>query len=62
VRTARWQRQRPARRDPEETLLRVEQVEQREEVVLVGAPPVQEHQRALGLAGRGPLELAKTRG
>ncbi len=34
-----------------EAPLGVEQVEQREQVVLVGAPPVQQHQRAGRLAG-----------
>jgi hypothetical protein len=53
VRPARRKRQRTARRCPEEAPVGVEDVEQREEVVLVGAAAVQEDQRALWLgAGR----------
>ena len=47
VRTARRQRQRAARRDAEQPLLRVEDVEEREEVVLVGAAPVEQDEQAL---------------
>ena len=52
VRTARRQRERAARRDPEQAALRVEHVQQRDEVVLVGAAAVEEDERALRLAGR----------
>ena len=52
VRAARRQRQRAARAVAVKPALRVEHVEQREEIVLVGAAPVEEHERALGLAER----------
>ena len=42
--------ERPARREADEPVLGVEHVEQRREVVLVGAATVQEDQRALRLA------------
>ena len=51
---ARRQQQRAARSDAEESLLRVERVEQRVQVVLVGPAPVEEDERAVGLAGSGP--------
>jgi hypothetical protein len=35
--------------------LRVEDVEQREQIVLVGAAPVKQHQRTLGLTFGRPL-------
>ncbi len=44
--------QRSPGRDAHEAPLRIQLVEKRDEVVLVGAAPVVEHQRALGLAGR----------
>ena len=50
VRAARRQRERPARSDADEPTLRVERVEQRKEVVLVRASPVEEDERALRLA------------
>ena len=52
VRAAGRQAQRPARRDPDEAPLRVEHVEERHEIVLVGPAPVEEDERALGLARR----------
>ena len=55
VRAARRQGQRPARRVAVQPPLRVERVEQREQVVLVGAAAVEEDERALGLAGRRAL-------
>ena len=48
------QRQRAARDEAEQALLRVEQVEERNEVELVGAAPVQEDERAGGLARGRP--------
>jgi hypothetical protein len=54
VRAARRQRERPARRDAYEAPLRVERVEQRKEIVLVGAATVEEDERALGVALGGP--------
>ena len=48
------QLERPARSDAEEPPLRVERVEQRVQVVLVGPAPVEEDERALRLAGGGP--------
>jgi len=50
VGAARRQRERPARRDAREAPLRIEGVEQRKEVVLVGAASVEEDERALGIA------------
>jgi hypothetical protein len=52
VRAARRQGERAARRDPEQATLRVECVEQRDEVMLVGAAAVEEDEGALGLPGR----------
>ena len=46
MRATRRKRQWPARRVPVQALLRVELVEQWEEVVLVGAATVQEDERA----------------
>ena len=57
VRAARRQRERSARRDPEQPPLRVEHVEQRKEVVLVGAAAVEQGEEALGLSARRPLEV-----
>ena len=54
VRPARRQRQRPPRGGAEQAPLGVEHVEQREEVVLVGAAAVEEDERALGIPVRGP--------
>src|SRR6476646_7035302 len=51
VRTARRQRQRPTRRVPVQAALRVELVEKRKEVVLVGAATVQQDERARRLPG-----------
>ena len=45
--------ERPARGDAEEPPLGIERVEQRVQVVLVGPAPVEEDERALGLAGGG---------
>ena len=59
VRAARRQRERAARRDAEQPPLRIERVEERVEVVLVGAAPVQEDERSLRLAGCGPLPELK---
>src|SRR5262249_37983199 len=55
VRAARWEGQRAARGEALQPLLRVEHVEQREQVVLVRAAAVEQDERALGLAGSGPL-------
>ncbi len=52
VRAAGRQAQRPARREADEAPLGVEHVEERHEIVLVGAAPVEEDERALGLARR----------
>jgi hypothetical protein len=51
VRPARRERERPARRDADQPPLGVEHVEEREEVVLVRAAPVEEHERPLRPAG-----------
>ena len=53
---ARGQEQRPAGRDAHQAALGVEEVEEGREVVLVGAAPVHEHERAFGLA-RGWADL-----
>jgi len=47
VLSPRRQRERPARSHAVQATLRVERVEQREEVVLVGAAPVEEDERAV---------------
>jgi hypothetical protein len=64
VRAARRQRERPARRDAEQPPLRIEDVEEREQVELVGAAAVEEDEQALRLAGGRPeavLELRRSR-
>ena len=55
VRAARRQRQRPARAVSVQPPLGIEHVEQRKEIVLVGAAAVEEHERAGRLAGGGAL-------
>ncbi len=50
VRPARRERERAARRHAEEPLLRIEEVEQRIEIELVGAAPMEEHKGAGRLA------------
>jgi hypothetical protein len=55
VRTARRQCERRARAVAVQTTRRVEHVEQRKEVVLVGAAPVEEHERAAWGSFRRPL-------
>ena len=66
MRTARRQRERAARAVSVEAALRVEDVEQREEIVLVGAAAVEEDERAGGLAVGRPLgdrhEATRSRG
>ncbi len=52
MRATRREGERRPRRDAEQAPLRVEQVEQREEVVLVRPAPVQQDERSLGLAVR----------
>ena len=61
VRASRRQRERPARRHADEASLRVERVEQREEVVLVGAASVEEDQCPvrLSLGGAGSIREAQ---
>ena len=49
VRAARRQRQRAARGRPEQAPLGVEHVKEREQVPLVGAAPVKEDERSLGV-------------
>jgi hypothetical protein len=56
VTASRRQRERPPRRVAHETPLRIEYVQQRKEVVLVRAAPVQEHERAGRLALGRSLE------
>ena len=56
VRASGRQRERPARRDAEQPPLGVERVEERVEVVLVGAAAVQEDERSLRLARSRPLD------
>ncbi len=51
------QRQRCARRDDVEPLLRVEDVCEREEISFVGAPSVMEHQQTFGLGRRRPFAV-----
>jgi hypothetical protein len=41
--------------------LGIEDVAQREEVVLAGAPPVVQHEQSFGIVGRGPLEEGELR-
>ena len=54
MRPAGRERERAPREDADEALLRVEKLEERSEILLVGSAAVQEHERALGRAGRGP--------
>src|SRR5215210_275849 len=53
MRTARRERERAARRDAEQPPLGVEQVQQREQVVLTRAATVEEDEQPLRLAARG---------
>jgi hypothetical protein len=65
VRASGRQRERSARRDPEQTPVRVEDVEEREQVELVGAAAVEEDEESFGLARRraNPVrELRRSRG
>ena len=55
VRSARRQGQRPARAVAVTLALRVEDVEQRKEIVLVRAASVEENERALGLTFGRPF-------
>ena len=55
VRPARRQRERPARAVAVQPPRRVEHVEERKEIVLVGAAPVEEDERTGRLAGSGTL-------
>ena len=57
VGAARRQRERAAWSDAEEAPLRVEHVEQREQVVLVGAAAVEQDEQALWLCGRRPKPM-----
>src|SRR5207248_161700 len=57
VRAARRQRERRPRRVAGEATLGVERVEEREEVVLVGAAAVEEDERSLRLPRGGALEV-----
>jgi hypothetical protein len=52
VRAAGRERERPARRDAAEAAVRVEDVEERDEVALVGPAAVEEDDRAFGRAFR----------
>ena len=52
--TAWRQPERAAQRDPEKALVRIERVEKRKEIVLIGTAAVEEHEQARRLAGRGP--------
>ena len=54
MRAAGRQRQRPARRRADEPPLRIERIQQRKEIVLVRAAPVEQDQRAFRLSGRRP--------
>ena len=49
------ERQRAARGGTEQTPIGIEHVEQRKQVVLVRAAPVEEHQRPFRVACRGPI-------
>ena len=54
MRPARRQRQRPARSRADQPALGIQRIEQREEIVLVRAAPVEQHERPLRLARSGP--------
>jgi len=54
VRPARRQPKRPSRRQPEQPSFRIERVEKREEVALVGPAAVKEDQCSRRIAGRRP--------
>jgi glyoxalase family protein len=51
---ARRQRQRPARSRTDQPTLGIQRIEQREEIVLIRAAPVKQHERPLRLARSGP--------
>ncbi len=52
MRSSWRKRERAARRDPEQAPLGIQRVEEREEVALVGAAPVEEDERPLRLGRR----------
>ena len=54
MRTARRESERAAQRHPEETPLRIERVEEWEEIILVRAAAMEEHEQTGRLAGCGP--------
>jgi hypothetical protein len=56
VRTAGRERQRPPRRIAVQAALRIERVEQRKEILLVGTAAVEQDERARRLYGGGTLE------
>ena len=56
---ARRELQRPARRDADEPPVGVEHVEERQQVVLVGAAAVQQDERARRLARGGPDDVGQ---
>ena len=62
MRAARRQREGPARCVAVQAAFGVEHVEQREEIVFVGAAAVEEHERALRIPGGGPLQGDHRRG
>ena len=51
--------ERAARCDAEKTPLRVEVIEEWEQVALVGAAPVEEHEEPVRLAGRGAGQVVE---
>jgi len=57
VRSSRRKMERPARRDTQKASWRVEQVEQGEEIPLVGTAPVEEHEEAVRLPRRGSTQV-----
>jgi hypothetical protein len=56
VRPSGRKRERAARGHAEQAPVRIEHVEQREEVVLVGAASVEEDERSLWLSGGGAVQ------
>jgi hypothetical protein len=59
VRTARREGQRAAGRDSQKPPLGVEQIEEREEIALVRAAPVEQHEEPRRLGGSRTYEMIK---
>jgi hypothetical protein len=62
VRSARGQRQRRSRGDSDEPPVRIEEVQQREQIVLARSAAVEEDESAFGLSSSGADAMGKELG